>query len=200
MSLIVQIPVSCLMLHASAWVTRNSIRRRLSRSSIQFDSTELFSLANAKNEKGRACLFIFQLFSPCSSTNTQTAAEHNKICTFPVPANVWPINRVCLINWMNKPLLFFCFLKRRNILFAIFFTHANRLSSDYFSRIKVRQKPYCLYCKDKDFPPIALYFPFFFWRQKFGHRTLILQTIWPLQGKTDLWILSWIPPPPVSDF
>ena len=67
---------------------------------------------------------------------------------------------------MNKPLLFFCFLKRRNILFAIFFTHANRLSSDYFSRIKVRQKPYCLYCKDKDFPPIALYFPFFFFGDK----------------------------------
>jgi hypothetical protein len=66
--------------------------------SVLFDSTELFSLAHAKNEKKRACLFIFHLFSRRGSTNTQTAAEHNKICTFSVPANVWSIKRVYLIN------------------------------------------------------------------------------------------------------
>jgi hypothetical protein len=166
------------MLHASALVIRNSIRRRLPRSEIRLDSTELLSLAHAKNEKEKkepAYLF-FNYFSRRSSTNTQTAAEHNKICTFSVPANVWSIKRVYLINWMNKPLLFK--KKRRNILFAIFFTHANRLSSDYFSWIWERQVPYCLYCKDKDFSPIALYFPsFYFGDKKFGQRALLLQKL-----------------------
>ena len=102
------------------------------------------------------------------------------------------VNQESLSNQLNEQATFVFFLKKKEetkyFVLRIFFTHANRLSSDYFSWIWERQVPYCLYCKDKDFPPIALYFPSFFWIQKFRQRALLLQTIWPLQGKKKIFL------------